>query len=245
MNRAPNNLHETDDKNLADWVDERLTQLMPAPAWMPDDVRALARLNQRRAARIRRSRLSLWIAAAAAAASACLLVFPTSRDLLQRFWLGRSDGKTAYVGQVYADLKAMKDKQSAPDFTLEDARGNKVHLSDFRGRVVLLNFWATWCTGCKTEVPWLVTFEEKYKSKGLTVIGVAVDDDWPSLNSFSQRAAVNYPLLLDDGTASQTYEVYGMPSTYLIDRDGNISAASVGIIDRSECEKEILRLLGG
>lgn len=257
------------DKNeLNNWVDERLTRL-DANTCEPNTDRAFALFQsrisklsspaQRRIVssilvpstgitpRSPRMRKEFWLigASVAAAACLCLLAFPTSRDAVQRLFVKGSDSKLVYVGQVYADLKTMKDKQPETDFTLKDAKGRTVTLSALKGKVVLLNFWATWCEGCKTEIPWLIEFEHKYRNRGLTVIGVSEDsDEWNSVKPYLREAGVNYTVVVDDGTVADRYSLLNMPATYLIDRDGKVSAASVGIIDKAECEAEILRLLG-
>lgn len=234
-----------DKNNLNDWVDERLARL-DEPTFQPDTERALRGLKNRRSKRFSFGPAWLVGAAAAATACACLLVFPTSRDVVQRLFTRGSDSKLVYVGQVYADLKTMKDKQPETNFTLKDAEGRPVTLSDLRGKVVLLNFWATWCEGCKTEIPWLVEFQQKYRNKGLAVVGVSEDaDGWKSVKPYLNKAGLNYTVVLDaDGSIAKRYALFGMPVTYLIDRDGKVSAASVGIVNKNECEAEIVRLLG-
>lgn len=190
-------------------------------------------------------------ALAAAAACLCLLTFPTSRDAVQHLFAKSSDSKIVYVGQVYADLKTMKDKQPEVDFTIKDMEGRNITLSTLKGKVVLLNFWATWCGGCRTEIPWLVEFDRKYRNKGLVVIGISEDHIGASdaaarkpVEAYVKTAGVNYEVAVDDGSVANRYELFNMPATYLIGRDGKVSAASVGIIDKAECEAEILRLLG-
>ena len=90
-------------------------------------------------------------------------------------------------------LKSEKDRQTAPDFTLKDATGKTVKLSDYRGKVVVLNFWATWCGPCKIEIPWFMEFEQKHKDQGFAVLGVAMDDDgWDAVKPFLERQRVNY-----------------------------------------------------
>ena len=76
---------------------------------------------------------------------------------------------------VFADITPAGSRNGAPDFSLTDAKGARVRLADYKGKVVLLDFWATWCTGCKVEIPWYIEFQQKYKSKGLASIGVAMD----------------------------------------------------------------------
>ena len=237
-----------DSNNSQQWVEESIAKLQPQAGWQPDASRALAHFNVRRSAGLAPEvRLRAWPfgAAVAAAACACLLAFPTSRDLVQRLWLGHSDSRMVYVGQVYADLKTLKDKQAAADFTLKDSQGHNVRLSDYRGKVVLLNFWATWCHGCQQEIPWLVDFDRKYRSGGLIVIGISMDDGgWPALQPYLKAKSVNYPVVIGDKRTADAYGLVAMPMTLLIDREGKISAASAGLIDKAECEKEILRLLG-
>ncbi|HEY6466975.1 MAG TPA: TlpA disulfide reductase family protein, partial [Candidatus Acidoferrales bacterium] len=173
-----------DKNNLNDWVDDRLARL-DDPTFQPNTERAFRGLKNRRGKRFSFGPGWLVGAAAAATACACLLVFPTSRDVVQRLFVTASDSKLVYVGQVYADLKTMKDKQPETNFTLKDAEGQPVSLSDLRGKVVLLNFWATWCEGCKTEIPWLVEFQQKYRDKGLAVVGVSEDaGGWKSVKPY-------------------------------------------------------------
>ncbi len=256
-----------DNNELNAWVEEKLASLGENTP-QPDTARAFASLQSRtdlpsRAqpaiprslllsdARIGRHARQvpkrLWLAGAALAAATCLclLVFPTSRDAVQRLFTRGSDSKLVYVGQVYADLKTMQDKRPETDFTLKDAEGRDITLSDLKGKVVLLNFWATWCEGCKTEIPWLIEFEHKYRDKGLAVVGVSEDaDGWNAVKPYLKTAGVNYTVVVDDGTVANRYSLLNMPATYVIDRDGKVSAASFGIIDKGECEGEILHLLG-
>jgi len=251
------------DKNeLNDWVEQRLAHL-DANTCEPNTDGAFERLQSRIAAGLSfsseirnartmralgpevRRRAWLFGGALAAAACLCLLAFPTSRDAVQRLFMRSSDSKLVYVGQVYADLKTMREKQPEIDFTLKDTAGSNITLSDLKGKVVLLNFWATWCEGCKTEIPWLIEFEQKYRNKGLAVLGVSEDSDgWTSVEPYLRKAGVDYTVVVDDGSVAERYKLLNMPATYLIDRDGKVSAASVGIIDKAECETEILRLLG-
>src|SRR5262245_32988675 len=102
-------------------------------------------------------------------------------------------------GGAPADLTAAASRQAAPDFTLSDANGNPVTLSAHKGRVVLLDFWATWCEGCKTEIPWYMEFQDKYKERGLSVLGVSLDEDgWKSVKPFLAENKLNYPVVIGD-----------------------------------------------
>jgi peroxiredoxin len=135
-------------------------------------------------------------------------------------------------------------KKPAPNFTLNDPKGSPVRLSDYKGKVVLLNFWATWCHGCVQEMPWFMEFQDKYRDKGLAVIGVSTDDDgWKSVTPFVREKKVNYVVLIDDKKVSAEFGLAAMPMTVLIDRDGNIVSKHEGVVDRDAFEKKILSLL--
>ena len=152
------------------------------------------------------------------------------------------------MGQVSAALKTLKDGQAAPDFTLKDASGRDIRLSAYKGKVVLLNFWATWCGGCKTEVPWFIEFEQKYRDKGFEVIGVSMDDDgWKVVKPFLEEKKVNYTVVVGNDDMAKPYglsAVSAMPMTFMIDRGGKVSAMSVGVVNKDACESEIVHLLG-
>jgi peroxiredoxin len=134
----------------------------------------------------------------------------------------------------------------APGFALNDSTGASVRLADFRGKVVVLNFWATWCHGCRAEIPWLMEFAGKYRDKGLAVIGVSMDEDgWKSVRPFLREKQINYPVVIGTEQLAQKYGgVEAMPLTYLIDRQGKIAAKHVGLMGKQALEEEILRLLG-
>ena len=107
---------------------------------------------------------------------------------------------------VEAQVRATKDRKTAPDFSLKDENGKTVKLSDYRGKVVLLNFWATWCGPCKVEIPWFMEFEQQYKDKGFAVLGVAMDDEgWQAVKPYLTERKVNYRMLLGDDSVTQLY----------------------------------------
>jgi Peroxiredoxin len=132
----------------------------------------------------------------------------------------------------------------APDFTLPGSNGSPVTLSKYKGKVVLLNFWATWCGGCKVEIPWFMEFAEKYKRKGLVVIGASMDDDgWKVVRPFLKEKRMRYPVVVANSEVAKLYGLDSMPMTLMIDRHGRIASSHVGLIDKSVFESEIQKLL--
>jgi cytochrome c biogenesis protein CcmG/thiol:disulfide interchange protein DsbE len=140
-------------------------------------------------------------------------------------------------------LNASESRVPAPSFRLINSKGAPVSLSQYKGKVVLLDFWATWCTGCKVEIPWYIQFSRKYKRDGLVVLGVAMDDTWQPVKPFVREKKMNYPVVLGNKEIAKQYGLVGMPKTLLIDRDGRIAWSFTGIVDRDKFEDELKSLL--
>jgi Peroxiredoxin len=136
-------------------------------------------------------------------------------------------------------------REPAQDFALKDADGKTVRLSDYRGKVVLLNFWATWCGPCKIEIPWFMDFERRHKDKGFAVIGVSMDDDgWDAVKPYVSRMGINYRMLMGNDEVARAFGgVEALPTTFLIDREGKVAAKHVGVAARSDFENGIEELL--
>jgi peroxiredoxin len=161
--------------------------------------------------------------------------------ILSAFLLG-SCANQAKSSQVHAT----SNRKPAPEFSLTDASGAKVKLSDYKGKVVLLNFWATWCGPCALEIPWFMEFQQQYKSQGFEVLGVSMDDDgWAAVKPYIAEHKVNYRVLLGDDSVSQLYGgLDALPTTYIIDREGKIAfPVHVGLINKSEYVQELQSLL--
>jgi cytochrome c biogenesis protein CcmG/thiol:disulfide interchange protein DsbE len=234
------------ETNLNRWVDDRLSTLGPAPEWQPDMTRALGRLRQREAA-MSRQRQWKWAAAAAFAgvSTAGVLAFPPARAFAGRC-VAACVGETARVRDVlWPDSATVhrtgNDRRLAPDFTLKDASGRDVQLADLRGKVVLLNFWATWCRPCTIEIPWFSEFQRTYKDSGLEVLGVSLDEEgWEVVRPFLQRAKVNYRVVVGGDDIARLYGgVESLPTTLILDRSGRIIATHTGLVDRERYESEI------
>lgn len=133
----------------------------------------------------------------------------------------------------------------APDFSLESLDGKILRLSDFRGKAVLLNFWATWCGPCKIEMPWFVDLQNQYRSQGLQIVGVAMDDgSKEDIAKFAKDMGVNYPILIGkDSVGDQYGGVPALPQSFLITRDGKIVDKIVGLRGKSEIEDAIKKTL--
>lgn len=140
----------------------------------------------------------------------------------------------------------MASRKPAPDFTLKDSSGASVKLSDLRGKVVLLNFWATWCGPCALEIPWFIEFEQQYKNRGLEIVGVSMDEEgWTVIKPYMEKKKINYRILLGDDSVGQLYGgIDSLPTTFLIDREGHLAyPPHVGLAGKNEYLKEIQMLL--
>ena len=135
-------------------------------------------------------------------------------------------------------------RKVAPDFALQDANGKLVKLSAMRGNVVLVNFWATYCGGCKVEIPWFQEFENLWGRKGLAVVGLSLDEGgWKDVAPFAEKAGVKYRMLIADKAVLDKYPFDSMPATYLIDKQGRIAASYIGLVDRADIKEKIKILL--
>jgi peroxiredoxin len=132
------------------------------------------------------------------------------------------------------------------DFTLKDMNGAEIKLADLKGKVVLLNFWATWCGPCRLEIPSFVELQEKYAAQGFRIIGISVDDPPEALPPFAKRFKINYPLIVgaDREDVQKAYgPIFGVPMTFIIGRNGRICMKHVGPASKEQFESEIKSLL--
>jgi thiol-disulfide isomerase/thioredoxin len=139
-----------------------------------------------------------------------------------------------------------KAKPANYAFKVKDVDGKTVNLADYKGKVVMMNFFATWCGPCKFETPMFVQLQEQYRSQGVAFLGVQIDDDPALLKPFKDEYKVNYPLLLanDRDDVQEAYgPFWGLPVTLMIKRDGTICKRHMGLASREQMEKEIKNLL--
>jgi peroxiredoxin len=131
-------------------------------------------------------------------------------------------------------------------FTLKDMNGKDVKLADLKGKVVMLNFWATWCGPCRLEIPWFVELQDKYRSQGFRAIGISVDDPPDALSPFAREFKVNYPLVVGrdrDDVQNAFGPIFAVPITVLIGRDGTVCMKHIGPVSKEQFESEIRTLL--
>lgn len=147
---------------------------------------------------------------------------------------------------VPARMSGMSSGQQsvAPDFLLPDLKGAKIQLVSYQGKIVLLDFWATWCDPCREEIPHFVELQNKYGGQGLQIIGISMDDEPQPVRAFYERFKMNYPVLMGNAKTGELYGgVLGLPIVFLIGRDGRIVAKYVGATDVQVFDKEIAKLL--
>ncbi len=137
--------------------------------------------------------------------------------------------------------------KAAPDFNLQTIDGKTLRLSDFRGKAVVVNFWATWCQPCKIEMPWFVELQKQYGPSGLQILGINADEDTSAaeLAEFAKGLGVNYPVLLGKEEVEQAYGgIQFLPVTIYVDREGNVVDKVFGLKGRGEIEDDIKKALG-
>jgi len=234
-----------------EWVEDRLARLNPEDDWKPQASTALARLEGRRH---QERFIGQWprIISVAAIVAIGVLMFPAPRAFAQRviapcvaacenLVMSPSDFRIErLIWGVHNWLGI-----APPDFELTDSAGVNFRLSNSQGKVILLNFWATWCRPCKEEIPWFVEFQRTYGDKGFVVIGVSMDEGgWRAVRPVMEAQKINYRVAIGDSELAQKYGgLESLPQNMLIDRKGRLLVKHVGITSKSQYEREIVRAL--
>jgi thiol-disulfide isomerase/thioredoxin len=152
-------------------------------------------------------------------------------------------------------ISPLKGK-SAPAFVLEDLSGKRVSLASYKGKAVLINFWATWCAPCKIETPWIIELRNQYASQGFEVLGISADDlnrddpkelakDKTEIAQSAQKLHIDYPVLIDGGSLDKPYGgLDELPTSFFVNRDGTVVAAQLGLTSKADIEANIKKALG-
>jgi cytochrome c biogenesis protein CcmG/thiol:disulfide interchange protein DsbE len=186
-----------------------------------------------------------WVIAAAAAVFVGVLtmsgLFGTPKPVVVEQPTASSDAPGATgTPTCKADSKANLN------YTVKDMNGASVKLADYKGKVILVNFWATWCPPCKAELPALIELYDRYKDQGLVVLGISGDDDAETLRAFASEWKINYPMIVgrDETDLMDSYgPIYGYPISVIVGRDGSVCGKHVGPATKEEFEREIKALL--
>jgi cytochrome c biogenesis protein CcmG/thiol:disulfide interchange protein DsbE len=182
---------------------------------------------------------SRWIIAAAAALSLGLLTLP----------MLRGGGKESIAGgagsePVTKNASCEAEGRATYDFVLKDQLNAPVKMADYKGKVAIVNFWATWCGPCKTEIPDFVKLYDQYKDKGLVIVGISVDDSPEELQAFMKEYKMNYPVLqMTPDVETAWGPFYGYPTSFIVARDGTICTKHLGPATKEQFEREIKALL--
>ena len=152
---------------------------------------------------------------------------------------------TASKSQDGDKAVAIKNGMLAPKLVLKDLNGRTVNLEELKGKVVIVDFWATWCQPCTIMIPWLIQFRNQYGSQGLEIVGVAMDDEGlEAVKPYVEKAKMNYMILLGNEDTAQAWGgIFGLPTSFIIDRDGKIQGKHMGLVGRDVLEKDIKGLL--
>ena len=165
-----------------------------------------------------------------------------------------ADRKFPAAGKPHSSAASSSGSAALPDVVMKDLNDHDVTLAQYKGQVVLVNFWATWCEPCKVEIPWMIEFQKKYSSRGFTILGVSMDEDGKTaINPFlekerfdvnGQKESMNYPILLGNSAIADKFgSIVGLPTSMLFTRDGKKIKTIVGLVNHDDIAKSIESLL--
>jgi thiol-disulfide isomerase/thioredoxin len=234
------------------WVEDRLEKLNPESDWQSHVTTAFARFEGRRA---QHRFIGPRTISAAIVAIICVVTFPQPRAVAQRVLIPCLEACQSLVmtpGDASDHLHRLMWTVhgwlglTAPDFAATDATGANFQLSDYAGKVIVLNFWASWCAPCQKEIPWFIEFQRTYGSEGLAVIGISMDEDgWKTVRPVIAAQKINYRIALGDSALAQKYGgVESLPQTLIIRGDGIVVRKYAGITSKSDYELAIKHALG-
>jgi len=183
---------------------------------------------------------SRWVIAGAAALSLALLTLP----MLRKDGSGESVVTTRPAGGAATKASCEAEGRATYDFVLKNEFNAPVKLADLKGKVAIVNFWATWCGPCKTEIPDFVKLYDEYKDKGLVIVGISIDDSPEQLQAFMKEYKMNYPVVqMTPDVETAWGPFYGYPTSFIVARDGSICTKHLGPATKEQFEREIKALL--
>ena len=167
--------------------------------------------------------------------AALAVILVSGLYLVNRYWIAPA---------LRTQAMSSGDHPDAPPISLTDIGGKKLDLADYKGKVVVLDFWATWCEPCRIEIPGLIEMQDKYANQGFSVIGISIDDEPGPVVEFYKEFKMNYPVAVGNQRIAEVYGgIFGLPTTFLIGRDGRIYAKHTGAPSPSVIEDEVRQLL--
>lgn len=217
--------------------------------YAPDTGLGLAKLRRFSAQRRLQSRRRTWATVALVALITLAVALPRARVYAVRCVDACMAGGQFVLEKLLPNEHKLsvshQERRQAPDFELPHSKGRLVQLSAYRGQVVVLNFWATWCNPCQLEIPCFVEFQSAYDAKGFSVIGVSLDEDgWTPVLPYVTKQKINYPIVLGNNDVLRAYGgLESLPTTLIIDRQGQVAATHVGLVSRSVYERDIKAVL--
>jgi cytochrome c biogenesis protein CcmG/thiol:disulfide interchange protein DsbE len=247
-------LNPNNELDVGRWVDDELAAIGPDGEWEPDQRRGLALLRRLRGKMNGRRRRWTWVAAGATATCLSLMATPGTRAFAQRCLSACVSGTgwarqfltSGTLGPIPSNAYVKPgDRTTAPDFELKDSSGKPLRLSQLRGDVVLLNFWATWCAPCRVEIPMFIGFQQAYRDRNFVVLGVALDEEgWSVVRPYADAKKIDYPVVVGDDRISDLFGgLKAVPTTFIIDRQGRIAATHIGLCQKGEYEGDIKAVL--
>ena len=227
-------MENRNQQNIEQWVEDQIVQLQPTAEWMPDTDRALDRLHALNARSRARQRRNVWLTAGCCSVAIALSAIPSTRSA------ARAAFNKVFVWQVEGRLN------NAPDFQLENIVGGFSRSVDFKGKVAVVDFWATWCAPCVAEIPHFNEIQNAFQTKGVTVIGITIQSPHSEIAAKAKALGITYPVLVGDNAVMEGFGgFHGFPTTFVVTQDWKIYKSYTGLLPHKQerIQEDIEKLL--